>query len=168
MATRTRITEELYLRSTFEPDAEFVRGEIAVRSLPDYLHSKIQGLLLIWFGRLMERHRVQPCPELRMHLGPGVYRVPDVALIAGPELEMRFPDTAPLVTVEIVSLDDRYPDVIEKLEEYRKWGVPHIWLVDPHKKRLGVYNESGLQDVSSLTLSEYNFEIPAQQLFAGL
>ena len=168
MATKTRITEEQYLGLTFEPDAEFVRGEIAERSMPDYLHSKIQGLLLIWFGRLMERHRVQPCPELRMHLGPGVYRVPDVALIAGPEPEVRFPDTPPLVTVEIVSLDDRYPDVIEKLEEYRKWGVPHIWLVDPHKKRLGVYHESGLQDVSSLALPEYNFEIPAQVLFAGL
>jgi Uma2 family endonuclease len=162
------MTEERYLRSTFEPDAEFVRGEIAERSTADYLHSKIQGLLLIWFGRLMERHRVQPCPELRMRLGPGVYRVPDISLIAGPEPEVRFPDTPPLVTVEIVSLDDRYSDVVEKLEEYREWGVPHVWLVDPHKKRLSVYNESGLQDVTSLTLPEYNFEIPAEQLFAGL
>ena len=66
------------------------------------------------------------------------------------------------------SLDNRYPDVIEKLKEYRKWGVPHVWLVDPNEKRLGVYNESGLQDVTSLTLLEYNFEIPAQALFAGL
>jgi Uma2 family endonuclease len=168
VATKTRITEEQYLRSTFEPDAEFVRGEIVERSMPDYLHSKIQGLLLIWFGRLMERHRVQPCPELRMRLSPGVYRVPDVALIAGPEPETRFPDTPPLVAIEIVSLDDRHPDVIGKLEEYRKWGVPNIWLVDPHKKRLGVYTESGLQDVSSLTLPEYNFEIPARALFGGL
>jgi Uma2 family endonuclease len=168
VATKTRITEEQYLGSKFEPDAEFVRGEIAERSMPDYLHSKIQGLLLIWLGRLMERHRVQPCPELRMRLGPGVYRVPDIALIAGPEPEVRFPDTPSLVTVEIVSLDDRYSDVIEKLEEYRKWGVPHIWLVDPHKKRLSVYNASGLQDVPSLTLPEYNFEIPAQALFSGL
>ncbi|MDP8982906.1 MAG: Uma2 family endonuclease [Acidobacteriota bacterium] len=168
MATKTRITEEEYLRSTFEPDAEFVGGEIAERSLPDYLRSKIQGLLLIWFERLMERHRVQPCPGLRMCLGPCLYRVPDVVLIAGPEPEKRFPDTPPLVTVEIVSLDDRYPDVIGKLEEYRTWGVPNIWLVDPHKKRLGVYTVSGLQDVSSLTLPEFNFEIPARALFAGL
>jgi Uma2 family endonuclease len=167
VATKTRITEEQYLRSTFEPDAEFVRGEIVERSMPDYLHSKIQGLLLIWLGRLLERHRVQPCPELRMRLGPGVYRVPDVALIAGPEPETRFPDTPPLVIIEIVSLDDRYPDVIGKLEEYRTWGVPNIWLVDPHKKRLGVHTESGLQDVSSLTLPEFNFEIPARALFAG-
>jgi hypothetical protein len=40
--------------------------------------------------------------------------------------------------------------------------------VDPHKKRLSVYTESGLQDVRSLMLPEYNFEIPAQDLFAGL
>jgi hypothetical protein len=35
MATKAQITAEQYLHMTFEYDAEFVRGEIVERSMPD-------------------------------------------------------------------------------------------------------------------------------------
>ncbi len=53
--------------------------------------------------------------------------------------------TAPaFVAIEIVSPDDRRGRLTERLEDYRRWGVPHIWLVDPQRKRLYEYTEAGL------------------------
>jgi Uma2 family endonuclease len=70
--------------------------------------------------------------------------------------------------IEILSKDDRYHDVMEKLEEYRVWGVPNIWVVNPLAKRLSLYTEVGLQNVSSLALGDYPFELTPSVLFSDL
>jgi len=64
--------------------------------------------------------------------------------------------------------DSRYSEVIEKLEEYRTWGVENIWVVDAPNRRLALYSAIGLQNVSSLTLPRYSFEITAADLFSGI
>jgi len=53
-----------------------------------------------------------------------------------PDEPARVPDAPPLLVAEVLSLDDRLTAVREKLEEYKAWGVAHVWLVDPHTKRL--------------------------------
>jgi Uma2 family endonuclease len=65
---------------------------------------------------------------------------------------------------KILSPADRLTEVREKLEEYRAWGVPHIWLVDPHSRRLyscGV----GLREVPSFTIAELDVEVTPDQVF---
>ena len=62
------------------------------------------------------------------------------------------PDTPPFVVIEILSKDDRYAEVIQKLDEYREWGVPNIWLIDPITKHLSVHTDLGPQNVAALTL----------------
>ncbi len=78
------------------------------------------------------------------------------------------PDKPPLVVVEILSKDDRHLDLMQKLEEYRAWGVPHIWVIDPSTQRFSMYTELGLQNVSSLSLSDYPFQLTPAELFANL
>jgi Uma2 family endonuclease len=70
----------------------------------------------------------------------------------------------PIVAIEIVSPDDR----TDRLEDYRRWGVPHVWLVDPQLKRLYEYTEAGLLQYPALRLSEFDFEISTQELFKDL
>ena len=70
--------------------------------------------------------------------------------------------------VEIISKDDRYLDLMQKLEEYREWGVRHIWVIDPSTQRFSMYTELGLQNVSSLGLSDYPFHLTPAELFANL
>ena len=70
--------------------------------------------------------------------------------------------------IEILSKDDRHTDLMQKLEEYRTWGVPNIWIVDPATKRFSVYTELGLQNVSSFTLAGYPFQLTQPELFADL
>src|ERR1700756_4512348 len=79
VATKTQITAEQYLHMTFEHDAEFVHGEIVERSMPDYIHGRIQALLSSKFEASPPSHRLLGCAEVRMKIAPDVYRIPDLA-----------------------------------------------------------------------------------------
>jgi Uma2 family endonuclease len=70
--------------------------------------------------------------------------------------------------VEIFSPDDRYGRLAHRLEDYRGWGVPHVWVVDPDLKRLYEYSEAGLLQFPALRLPEFDFEISAQELFKDI
>jgi Uma2 family endonuclease len=51
-----------------------------------------------------------------------------------------------------------------KLEEYRSWGVRHVWLVDPYEKRM--YNcEAGLTEVGILRAPEVGVDVTPADIF---
>ena len=168
MATKAQITAEQYLHMTFEHDAEFVHGEIVERSMPNYIHGKIEFLLAQALVPVTRSHPLYPCFGVRMRIAPDVYRIPDLAVFARDEPDESIPSTPALLVIEILSPDDRYHDVVEKLEEYRVWGVPNIWVVDPLAKRFAVYTDWGLQNVSSFALADYPFELTPGVLFSDL
>ena len=93
-----------------------------------------------------------------MRLASDLYRIPDVAVFVGTEPDDDVPSQPPLLVVEIISPDDRYSEVQEKLAEYQQWGVPHIWVVDPHRRTLATYDAGALLPASSLTLPGYPLE----------
>jgi Uma2 family endonuclease len=167
VATKTQITAEEYLRTTFEHDAEFVHGEIVERSMPTFSHSTMQFLILLRFAALVQTHGLFPRPELRVKVAKDVYRIPDVVVYqTKPQQEV--PDSPPLVAIEIPSKDDRHSDLMQKLEEYRAWGVPNIWVIDPNTRKFALYTERGLENASSLSLPEYSFQLTPADLFSEL
>jgi Uma2 family endonuclease len=167
MSTKTQIRSEDYLRMTFEHDAEFVHGEIVERGMPDYIHGRLEGLIFAQFDRLRQAHALYPSIEVRMQVAADLYRIPDVAVFCGPASQP-VPDMPPFVVVEILSKDDRHSDLMQKLEEYREWGVANIWVIDPSTKRFSMYTERGLENISSLSLSDYPFQLTPAELFADL
>jgi len=167
VATKTEITAEQYLRMTFEHDAEFVHGEIVERAMPDYIHSRIQVLLAALFESLRRTHGLLACAELRIKIAAGIYRIPDVSVFAAPPPQ-QVPENPPLITIEILSKDDRHSDLMQKLEEYLAWGVANIWVVDPITKRFSLYTHLGLQNVSSFSLPDYPFQLTPSDLFSDL
>ena len=64
----------------------------------------------------------------------------------------------------LLSPDDRLTKVREKLEEYKSWGVPHVWLVDPHSRRLYTC-EKGLNEVAALPVPELGVTVTAEDIF---
>jgi Uma2 family endonuclease len=164
MGARTAISIERYLHTTFpDVDREYRYGEIVERSLPDYLHGRVQGAIFAFFWALRTELALFPCVETRMRLRSNLVLIPDVAVFH-PDEPARVPDTPPLVVAEVLSLDDRLTAVREKLEEYKGWGVPHVWLVDPHGKRLYLCDK-GLMEVTSLQIIELGIEILPIQIF---
>jgi len=155
---------EEYLQTSFpDLDREYRDGEIVERTVPDYLHGKVQALLVGVFLALRGRLPVFPCVETRMRVRTGLYLIPDVAVFYPQEPE-RVPETPPLVVIEVLSPDDRMTAVLEKLEEYRGWGVRHVWLVDPHSRRMYAW-DAGLREVERLAAVEVGVEIGAAGIF---
>lgn len=55
-------------------------------------------------------------------------------------------------------------EVLAKLEEYRKWGVPHVWLVDPHAKLMYTC-DAGLVEVPVLRIPELELQVKPEDIF---
>jgi len=165
-ATKLLVSVEEYLRTSFDgPDREFVSGETVERNVGEKPHSQAQTRLAAIFEELRKSRPLYAFTELRLRLGPETCRIPDLAVFAGQEPEENVPSVAPLVAVEIVSREDRYTEILGKLEEYRAWGVAHVWLVDPWMSRLYVYGAAGLSEVPAFRLPEFGVEIEASRLF---
>ena len=164
MSAKAGIPVVEYLHTSFpDLDREYRDGEVVERSLPDYFHARTQALLIVFFEILRKRLPVYACPELRMKLRTGLYLIPNVAIF-WPSKPASIPDSPPLVAIEILSLDDRLAKVREKLEEYKSWGVPHVWLVDPHSRRLYTC-EKGLSEVAALPVPELGVTVTADDIF---
>jgi Uma2 family endonuclease len=167
MLAKTQIGVEEYLGLVFDdrPEPDYVNGEVVERTLPTPIHGQIQALLAVLFSTLSKRVRLVMMSELRVRIEPRLFRVVDFAVYLDARPEGRYGTNPAYVAIEIVSPDDRYNDLTERLEDYRGWGVTHVWLVDPQRKRLWEYTEAGLLQHASLRLPEFDFEISSQELF---
>jgi Uma2 family endonuclease len=99
-----------------------------------------------------------------MRLAPTRIRVADLAIFREKPAD-RIPSSPPHVVVEIVSPGDRYIEIHDKLEEYRRWGITHIWLMDPMSRTFSVFDDAGLREVPVLELPEYELTIQKSDVF---
>ena len=165
MSTKAALPVEEYLHTSFPGlDKEYRDGELVGRSLPDYLHGKTQGLLFAFFAALRKTLFVFPAVETRLKLRPNLYLIPDVSVFHPHEPKERVPESPPLVAIEVVSRDDKMAKVRQKIEEYHVWGVPHVWLVDPHSRRLYTCDK-GLTEVPTLLIPELGIELKPADIF---
>jgi len=165
MAVGTAMSVEEYLTTSFpDLDKEYRDGELVERSLPDNLHSKTQVLVAAFFGGLRKSLPVFACISLRLKIRPALYLIPDVCVFYPAEPQGRYPDTPPFIAIEILSPDDKLTDVREKLETYRTWGVKHVWLVDPHSRRMYTC-DSGLMEVATLQIPDLGLTLSPAEVF---
>jgi Uma2 family endonuclease len=167
MATTTAgISLEQFLAMPHDgPEPDFVDGEVVERSMPDWVHSGIQAELCVIFRRTAS---LVVRPELRVWPEVNKSYIIDVCAYPSGQQMPRFPTTPPIVAVEILSKDDRYTEINAKLDAYFKWGVAHIWLIDPWFPQLSVYDSQGLRRVSALDVPEFAIHITLEQLMAGI
>jgi len=165
MATGTTLSVEQYLATSFpDLDKEYRDGELVERSMPDNLHAKTQALLAAFFVLLQKAHALFARTGLRLKVKPTLVLIPGVCVFHPDEPTDRFPDTPPFIAIEILSLDDKLTDVREKLEIYKNLGVRHVWLVDPHSRRMYTC-DAGLVEVPVLEIGELNITLLPAQIF---
>lgn len=75
-------------------------------------------------------------------------RKPDVAFVRygrfpGEQLPPGHAHLAPDLAVEVVSPNDTYEDVDEKIEEYLRAGVRLVWIISPQNHTVRVYRVNG-------------------------
>ena len=81
MATTAQVPVEIYLHSSYEPDAEYVDGEIEERPVGEYDHASWQRAIVKWFLWHEDDWNVRVLPELRVQVSRTRYRVPDVVVV---------------------------------------------------------------------------------------
>lgn len=130
MATATTVPIEVYLRSSYEPDAEYVDGVIEERPAAELDHASWQLAILLYFARHPE-WGVKAYPELRVQVSRTRYRVPDVTVLKADAPREQIITHAPLVVFEILSPEDTMKRILIKLADYKQMGVEGIFVVDP-------------------------------------
>jgi Uma2 family endonuclease len=166
MSTQTALSVEEYLHTVFDgSDREFLDGEVVERNMGNKSHGRAQGSFIYLLRQLEKSTGIFVIPEVRHKVTPTRYRIPDVAVFAS-EPQSEVPDQPPLIAVEVLSPDDRIGYVVPKLNEYRRWGVAHIWVADPEDRKLLVYRADGLHEVEQLELPEYGIVLSKNEIFS--
>ena len=116
MATQTALSIEDYLDTPFDGvEPEYVEGEVVERAMPDPEHVETTQEIAFAFGALHRARRLWCGPELRVQIGSDRVRIPDYCVYRERPAHS-LPTTPPLVVVEVVSPDDRYSELNEKLK----------------------------------------------------
>lgn len=131
MAVTASIPIEVYLRTVYEPDAELVGGEVEERNAGEYLHNLTQRAILFWFYQHESEWQIRSIQEQRTRLPWGTVRIPDISVWPSQVPPEPVFTTPQLIAIEVLSPDDRQSKAQEKIEAYRRFGVSHIWFVDP-------------------------------------
>jgi Uma2 family endonuclease len=164
MATTTHVPVEVYLRSSYEPDAEYVDGEIEERPPGEYDHSSWQVAIQAWFWPHEKEWGVRVLPSLRVKVADTRYRVPDVTVLDRSRPIEQIPTHPPLAVFEVLSPEDRFQRMKRKLEDYRIMGVPEIWVIDPQDTTFYRYEDLQLRRKDSFSLAEKGIAFDMNQL----
>ena len=183
--THARITaDEFWQLCADGKPRELVRGQVVETMPAGFEH-----------GRIAQRVATQLTlyqQQIRQYLGEVVIetgfvirypdsesvRAPDVAFIRKERLpDLRphtFAEFAPDLVDEVVSPDDAYSTVREKVEEWLRAGVSVVWVVDPLRRAVEVFRLDApvemLREGSTLTCESLlqGFALPLTTLFGGL
>jgi len=159
------VSLEEYLRTSYDPDMEFVDGVLVERNVGDWLHSLIQSNILVALRR--KYPHLKAVVELRSNTAATRYRIPDVTvLLAAPAT--RYLLEAAFLVVEVLSEDDSLTRVMGKLQEYAELGVPNIWLIDPRMKLMWVYRPPALFEIEgdTIAVADGSVELSRAEIFA--
>jgi len=130
-AATTFVTVEEYLRSSFEPDAEYVDGEIEERAVGENDHSAWQNAICYWFEQQAKAGQIRVRPELRIQVAPTCFLVPDVTLLDRNRPIEQIVTHPPVAVFEILSPADSIRRVMTKCGRYEQMGIRTILLIDP-------------------------------------
>src|SRR4051812_16724509 len=103
MATSTAVPVEEYLRTNYDPDMEYVDGQLLERHVGEYFHSRLQFLIaqLLGYRERERRYRVFTEQRVRVSDAPR-YRIPDLCVKALPH-KVAPVLTQPDLAIEILS-----------------------------------------------------------------
>ena len=174
MATSTLVSLEEYLSTCYEPDMEYVDGELVERCVGEFDHSRLQMIISAFFFNREADLQIWAFPEQRIQVvntdHEKRYRISDVCLVRTPYGQESILTSPPYLVIEILSPDDRASDTLAKTSDYSRFGIPHIWIVDPEQRKLFHADSQGIREQADLIgqLPEIGLTVDSNQLFARI
>jgi Uma2 family endonuclease len=170
MATASLIPVSEYLSTTYEPDCDYIEGELQERNVGERPHSFLQSILVALLNANGRAWNIVAGTEIRVQVGPRRYRVPDVGVMRRSDPVDPIVQKAPLICIEVLSPEDRIHRMQERIDDYVRMGVEHIWLIDPLSRHAWIAIPDGsLQHVeAAFTVPDTPIRIALAEVFAEL
>jgi Uma2 family endonuclease len=170
MPSRTLVSVDEYLHTSYGPDCDYVDGAIVERNVGETDHSDCQGRIYAYLLNRGKQLRIYPLVEERVQVSASRFRIPDVCVVAGGKPSEQVLTKPPLIAIEILSKDDRMSDMQERIDDYLKLGVPCVWVIDPRTQRAWAYTKDGSHEVADGILRTENpgIELPLPEIFQAL
>jgi Uma2 family endonuclease len=163
---------------------ELVRGEVKEKMPVGLWHGMIASVIDFHIREHLKRIRkrlgrvmVETGFIISLPDGSSV-RAPDVAFIRRERLPKPLPEAfcevAPDLVVEVISPNDAYSALREKVDEWLSAGVLVVWVVDPQRRVVEVFQVDKplqvLREGDVLTAEEVlpGFRLPIQEIFAEI
>jgi Uma2 family endonuclease len=166
MATASLVSVEEYLKSTHDPDWEFVAGALEERPVGEYDHSTWQTILAGFFNIRADEWGIKARTELRVQVASDAFRIPDVTLLSRQAPREQIITHAPLAVFEILSPEDTMTRMLEKLIEYERMGIEAIWVIEPKKPAYYRFFEGKLEPAAIFRLPGTGFTATMAEIAA--
>jgi len=167
MATGSLVSLEEYLTSVYQPDCDYVDGQLEERNLGERTHSKLQMRIGAYLLARYETLGTEVYPELRVQVKPTRFRVPDLCVTLGDPSE-EILTRPPFLCIEILSPEDRMSRIETRINDYLEMGVRYVWVLDPQTKQAFTATAAeGLREVKHGALETANprLELPLAEMF---
>jgi Uma2 family endonuclease len=148
MASSVLVPLHEYLGTVYEPDRDYVDGELKERNMGEQPHSAVQGIIARIFGNHRNNWDIRVLPEQRVQTTPTRYRIPDICILRRSDPKDRIITWAPLLCIEVLSEEDRLNELQTKVNEFEALGTQHIWVIDPWKRVAYYASSRGFQKVA--------------------
>ena len=138
-AASSQISIEEYLKTSTEPDCEYVDGVLEERAVGELDHSTWQVVLAGYFFAREKELGIFARTELRVQTRLSSFRV---------------------------SPEDSMARIMKKLAEYEQMGIGAIWVIEPKTPQYWHYRKGQLAQESVFTLPGTGFAIPFAEIAA--
>jgi Uma2 family endonuclease len=150
---------------------ELIEGKIIMRSPTGWLHGNYERRFGQLLGDFVDANNLGHVlvGEVGIYTkrNPDTVRGADAIFISHTRLarlkSASFLDVAPELVIEVMSPDDRWSEVKQKLREYFDMGVLLVWVAAPTDKTVSLYHS-----LSDVTILEEDETLSGEQLLPGL
>src|SRR4029077_11284278 len=149
MGATTLISVAEYLNTSYSPDREYIDGQIVERNLGERTHSRIQRKLTVLIDRVAEDLGIEVFPEQRVQVSPTRFRIPDVTVVKASQDQGEIFRLPPHLCIEILSREDTMQYMQEKIDDYLRFGVPYIWIINPRNRKGYIVTTGGMVEAKS-------------------
>ncbi|MGB7189687.1 MAG: Uma2 family endonuclease [Acidobacteriaceae bacterium] len=167
MGTSTQISLAEYMHTVYRPDREYVDGEVRERNVGKWEHARIQSLLANWFAVHESEWNMMVATEQRIRVTATTVRIPDLVVVrSGPQPDVLV--DAPLLVIEILSPDDTYSSLEDRVHDYHAMGVETVWLVDPGTRSGRVSRDNNWVSATRLEIAGSPIYVDLGKIFQSL
>jgi Uma2 family endonuclease len=163
VSNSTLIPVEEYLSTVYEPDMDYLEGQLEDRHVGEKDHGKLQ----LRVARILDTGQWFMAIETRIQVSENRFRVPDICVYEKEPEEQVF-RSAPFAAIEILSPEDRMSRMQRKIEDFFTLGCVNIWILDPWRRKAYRYDGQSLIELPDrLTTQDSKIEPQYGRLVLG-